>query len=246
MEVVAEYHRTNRPLLMKSWASNDEHAKSQNSARNLDLYRDIVAGNDRALNGILQENELMLRKIAHRYAKLGFSIPELVQEGRIGYLKGIQKFDETRGTSLNTYASWWAFSAVSRYVRREIRIRKASYSFDQLTNRELDEPKRTERFEDPSDVRRPSQELMAMMTAEVSNIRTSIQCLTERERFVLQRHYGFDDPLGPWTLQEIGDYFGFTRENTRQIILKALKKMRVSKVRFELIASGLNAYFGSL
>lgn len=224
------------------WKPRSSKSTAVWSRKNSDLYTAVKEGDRKALNRLIDENEPMIRKIASRYIHLGFTPDELVQEGRCGYLTGINRYEEGRGTSVNTYASWWAWSAIKQYVNNEIKRSRRFSSYDHLTDPSSDRYFGSRDIEDPDGFRRPSEELLLSFWQEVEILRQRIRALPKRQAFILCRRYGFDDTEGPCTLQEVGDELSVTRECIRQICVRGLKKLRVTEARFFQVAEALQTF----
>lgn len=82
----------------------------------LSLFKDMLSGDKHAITKIINANERLVWKIARSYSTRGVDVEDLVQEGKIGLLKAIEKFDPERGIKFSTYATWWVRQAIGRYV----------------------------------------------------------------------------------------------------------------------------------
>ena len=81
----------------------------------------LIAEGERARQRLVEANQGLVWQIARRYADAGMDVEDLVQEGNIGLLHAIEKFDPDLGYRFSTYATWWIRQAVSRALSEQAR-----------------------------------------------------------------------------------------------------------------------------
>jgi RNA polymerase primary sigma factor len=95
------------------------------AAEELDLAKRIERGDLEAKNRMTEANLRLVVSIAKRYRNQGLDFMELIQEGSIGLVRAVEKFDYRKGFKFSTYATWWIRQAISRALAdksRTIRI----------------------------------------------------------------------------------------------------------------------------
>lgn len=232
----------------------------------------IQRGDRKARDHMIRANLRLVVKIAHDYDGLGLPLLDLINEGNLGLMKAVGRFDPAKGGKLSTYAAWWIKQSIKRALANQSktirlpvhlvdkisRMRRISMKLQEVYGREptdeevadelgippgkvtqlrlasirptsLDAPigdddsntygevVEDERAEDPYE--KLEEKTVTHMLGEM------IEQLDAREQKVLRFRFGLDGNTEK-TLEEVGAYFGVTRERIRQIQNLALTKLR--------------------
>ncbi len=93
----------------------EQHSKSISAARRRDLKRQLAAGDD-AQRAFVQSNLRLVVSIAKKYQASGLPLLDLIQEGNLGLMHAVEKFDWRKGFKFSTYATWWIRQAITRGI----------------------------------------------------------------------------------------------------------------------------------
>jgi RNA polymerase primary sigma factor len=242
--------------------------------RNLERQRldALVQDGILAREHIIKANTRLVVSIAKRYMGRGVAFLDLIQEGNLGLMKAVEKYDVHRGFRFSTYATWWIRQTITRAIADQARtirlpvhvndrirqIYKATHDLEQRLGRiptpeELaaevkmdlekvqwvlkvswlplslespigdDEDSELGMFIEDELSPTPIQSVYQSMLKD--KIEEVLGTLTPREARVLRMRFGLDTG-DPFTLEEVGEKFGLTRERIRQIEGKALRRLR--------------------
>jgi RNA polymerase primary sigma factor len=200
-------HANNRPLL--------------SGREELALAKRIECGDLAARETMIESNVRLVVAVARRYRAPDVPFADLVQEGMVGLVRAVERFDHRRRLKFSTYAVWWIrrsiLDAPPRKAGREDRV---TVSLDQAVGQGgtcLGDLLADENGVDPSED--------AITREEREWVSTMLRLLPPRHREVIVRRYGLGDALVQSHAQ-IGEFLGVGEERSRQLEREALNRLR--------------------
>jgi len=132
------------------------------------LARRIQAGDDEAREHMIKANLRLVVKIAREYEDYGLPLLDLINEGNIGLMRAVERFDPTKGAKLSTYAAWWIKQAIKRALSNQSKSIRLPIHIVQ----ELARMRKAEHRLESALGRMPTEvELAAELAADVEDIR---------------------------------------------------------------------------
>jgi RNA polymerase primary sigma factor len=235
----------------------------------------LIEDGQSAREHLIKANTRLVVSIAKRFMGRGVALLDLIQEGNLGLMKAVEKYDYTRGFRFSTYATWWVRQTISRAISDQARtirvpvhmidrirqLYRANHDLEQKLGRQptieelaekvnlpvqrvqwimkvswqplsLESPVGDEEDSELGQFIEDEVSLTPVQSAYQSMLKEKLEeilsTLTPREARVLRLRFGLDDGT-IYTLEEVGQKFGLTRERIRQIEVHALRQLRHPK-----------------
>ncbi len=203
------------------------------------LAKRMEAGDNRAKKRLAETNLRLVVSIAKRYVGRGMSFLDLIQEGNLGLMKAVDKFDYKRGFKFSTYATWWIRQAITRAIADQARTIRIPVHMVETINKlvRIERQLVQELGRDPS-----NEEIAKEMGIEVEKVR--------EVRKIAQEPVSLETPIGEEEDSHLGDFieddtavapdeaanFTMLREELNEILMTLNERERkVLELRFGLV-----------
>jgi len=155
----------------------------------------VVRDGDRARDELTRANLRLVVSIAKRYVGRGMVLLDLVQEGNLGLMRAVEKFDHTKGFKFSTYATWWIRQAITRAIADQARTIRIPVHMVEAMNR----VKRIQRQMHQDLEREPTvEELAAEVDEPVEKVREILRIALDP--------LSLDSPVGEEDESNLGDF----------------------------------------
>ena len=250
------------------YAKPNQHLKSYDYSDNdiLKLFIRYRSGDDKAFNLIIESCQNLVTGIAQLYKEEGLSLEDIIQEGNIGLIKAIKRFDHLKYHSFKNYAKYWILQGIMSYLleysciikiplnklNQYRKVQKFKEIFEQkngfepsLEDIDIDEnipinalrsifnlPERfsdvvilSDNMDNIEDDRFIADKKLIDESTRFEVLRL-VRSLSQREIYLLEAYYGLNGTPSE-SMEEIGKKTNLTRERVRQIIEKAIRRIKL-------------------
>lgn len=120
---------------LKNYIKEIRHIPLLTAKEEIDLSKRIKKGDEQARKQMIRSNLRLVINIAKRYGHLGIPLLDLIEEGNLGLMKAVDRFNPQKGYRFSTYAAWWIKQAITRAILEQGKLIRIPVYMSELINK---------------------------------------------------------------------------------------------------------------
>ena len=188
---------------LEMWMRQTRRAQLLTPEQEVDLARRVQSGDLRAKDILIESNLRLVVSIAKKYNARGIPLADLIQEGNLGLIRAVEKFDWRKGFRFSTYATWWIRRAIARAIINQGRTIRIPVYVAELINKVV---KTASRLQQELQREATEEEIAEEVGLHVERVREMMRVAAEP--------ISLETPVGEKDNSSIGDFVQSTNTPT--------------------------------
>lgn len=219
-ENVAVFHEASHEDSVCQWLKRIGQIPLLNAEQEVRLAHDAKRGCDRAKRSMIEANLRLVVSIAKRFQGRGLSMQDLIQEGNVGLIRAVEKFDPERGFRFSTYATWWIRQAITRAISDQGRTIRVPVHTLEAINRLV---KAASALQQTLGREATDAEISAALAIPIEKVRDLKRAISDP--------VSLETRVGEGDENELGEYLSDRRDETADVSAgRALVRKRINEI----------------
>lgn len=204
---------------VRAWLKQIGRIPLLSADREQKLARHGATGCDGCKQALIEANLRLVVSIAKKYLNRGLSFQDLIQEGNMGLMRSIAKFDPDRGFRFSTYATWWIRQSISRAISDQARTIRVPVHAQEAVTRLMRAALRIQQEQGRDATNEELGEAMQLSSERVEEVLRAVS-----------EPLSLESPVGEGEESSLGDFIIDSKENPADAAVQAFVKCRIDDV----------------